>query len=244
MKTNFTRLLCLMVLFNLSANAQDLISCTTCFITPSYNFNSATKEVTIVDMVIKNSSFINATAFDFAVFVKNVNTGIMYEIDRVNYPGLSYQTGQNQIPITNMVMDLDNASQVPSGTYRLEGKINDNQNAFESNYTNNTEFFGNQSFVYTASGSGIAEYSANTIISVYPNPSNGKFTAQMTDGTTQIAKGITDICNIAGENVFSILNVQPQMSQEIDISSQPNGVYFLQLKNGEKTFTKKIVIQK
>lgn len=244
MKTNFTGFLWLMGLLNLSANAQDLISCTNCFITPNYTFNSTTNEVTIVDMVIKNNGWNNAAAFDFAVFLKNVGTGALYEIDRVNYTGLSYPTGQNQIPITNMVIDLDNEPQVPSGTYRLEGRINDNQSAFETNYTNNTEYFGNQSFAYTVSGSGITEYSINTTIYVYPNPSNGKFTVQMTDGTTQITKGVINIYNIAGENIFSTLNAQSQMSKEIDIPTQPNGVYFLQMKSEVGISTKKIVIQK
>ena len=248
MKTNCTRLLhllCLVVLFNLPANAQDLISCTSCWITPGYTFSSTTKEVTIVDMVIKNNGWNNATAFDFAVFLKEVNTGAEYEIDRLNYAGLSYQTGQNQIPITNMVIDLDNQPQVPGGTYRVQGRINDNQNAFETNYTNNTEYFGNTSFVYSP-GAGINEpKSIVSNLGNYPNP-----VADLTNFTftlTEKSHTILTVYDISGKESNQIINQDLGMGTYIFVfntATLPNGIYCYTLNTNNELITRKLIVNR
>jgi hypothetical protein len=87
----------------------------------------------------------------------------------------------------------------------------------------------------------------NNSISVYPNPANGIFNLQM---NTTNANSQIEIYNVYGEKVYqSHLTPAPSPSGEgwgevIDLSSQPSGIYFLQLKTSEGIATKKIVISK
>jgi len=197
-------------------------------------------------MVIKNSGWQQATAFDLAIFIKNVNTGIEYEIDRINYSGLSYQVNQNEIPITNMILDLKNKPLVPSGTYRLQGRINDNKKAYETNYLNNTEYFGNQTFVYTASTIGINETPKTvSFVGNYPNPStdftNFKFSL------TENAFTTLTIYDVTGKVITQIINDHIQSGEHIyklDTSTLPNGIYAYSLKVNDEIVTKNFIISK
>lgn len=94
---------------------------------------------------------------------------------------------------------------------------------------------------FGCSGANVYDYSNSSAVSIYSNPSNGIFTLdvgrQMTD-TKQII-----IYNVYGESVYST-SVNSHQSSVIDISSQPNGVYFLRGKSEEEMFSKKIIVQK
>jgi hypothetical protein len=79
---------------------------------------------------------------------------------------------------------------------------------------------------------GIGEISGNNV-SIYPNPSTGKFTINAT--------GNISIYNLLGEKIFSQKLISEQ--NEIDLSSHPKGVYFAQIATEGRTVTKKIVIQ-
>ena len=75
----------------------------------------------------------------------------------------------NTLPITGWLVDLSNFA-IPSGTYRLEARINDNQAVYESNYSNNIEYFGQNTFQYVApSSAGLIE-SSESSIQLFPNP--------------------------------------------------------------------------
>jgi hypothetical protein len=77
-------------------------------------------------------------------------------------------------------------------------------------------------------------------LSVYPNPNNGKFTMQLLIVSSQWS---VEVYNVLGENVYSQFNIKnPKFS--IDLSSLPNGVYFLQLKSEQGVFNSKVIIQK
>jgi beta-lactamase class D len=93
--------------------------------------------------------------------------------------------------------------------------------------------------VYLNNGSTLGtvgfENPANQIL-IYPNPSNGIFRLELKG---ELAQDYTcEIFNLQGQRVYqnSLINVQ-----EIDLSNQANGMYFLRFSNGESTFTKKIV---
>lgn len=74
-------------------------------------------------------------------------------------------------------------------------------------------------------------------ISIYPNPSTGKFTIETANYSS---KDNLIICNAVGERVMqSTLN---SSKSEIDLSGQPSGVYFAYLKSGDQSSVTKIVI--
>lgn len=70
-------------------------------------------------------------------------------------------------------------------------------------------------------------------IFISPNPSNGVFTVQ---SQSKNSKTI-DVYNLLGDKIYST------SSNKVDISQSPKGVYFVKLNDGERNFTKKIVVQ-
>ncbi|HET6992249.1 MAG TPA: T9SS type A sorting domain-containing protein, partial [Bacteroidia bacterium] len=89
---------------------------------------------------------------------------------------------------------------------------------------------------FDPTGVGIEEMNNSNDISIFPNPSNGIFNLN-----TKITKGEISIRNILGENIFQsqIIN----LNSEIDLSDQPNGIYFITVKSETKSFTQKVIIQ-
>ena len=53
-----------------------------------------------------------------------------------------------------------------------------------------------------------------------------------------------EIYNVLGEKMDSMSNIKHQTSNEFDLSSQPNGVYFLQVKSDNGITVQKLIIQK
>lgn len=76
-------------------------------------------------------------------------------------------------------------------------------------------------------------------ITISPNPTSGTF--QITSEELRITN--VAIYNVLGEIVLDLL-INQSTSQPINLSSQPNGVYFVQVKTEKEIITEKIVIQK
>jgi hypothetical protein len=89
--------------------------------------------------------------------------------------------------------------------------------------------------------SGINRMSAESgkIISILPNPSNGKF--QIRGLATDVRR--LEIYDALGKEVYSISEFKRQESHEIDLSRYPKGIYFVKIYDGAKTYTEKIVIK-
>jgi hypothetical protein len=82
----------------------------------------------------------------------------------------------------------------------------------------------------------VDEITEQLSVSVFPNPGNGHFTLAISE-----KKGTVDIYNVVGKKVYHY-EIKNQKS-EIDISNQPEGVYFVKICTGQKMRTEKIVIQ-
>ncbi len=78
-------------------------------------------------------------------------------------------------------------------------------------------------------------------LKVYPNPSNGKFTIEITGNKEQPT--VIDIYNMFGEKVYSMPTVQMHSSYSMDLSELSKGIYFVRLVGKEKSYTEKIVLQ-
>ena len=80
-------------------------------------------------------------------------------------------------------------------------------------------------------------------LQVFPNPTNSLFTLS----TTQILRGGVniEISNIEGQIVYkkTLQSVGNQLLMDIDMSTQPKGIYFLHVNNQEVFMNKKIVKQ-
>ncbi|TAL62284.1 MAG: T9SS type A sorting domain-containing protein [Bacteroidetes bacterium] len=95
---------------------------------------------------------------------------------------------------------------------------------------------------YNFSTTGIAENNNANDISVYPNPGSGRFNIQCLTPLITGQPITIDICNVFGEKVFQSEIKGPQ--SEIDLSSQPDGIYFLRIRTAEGTANKKLIMHK
>ena len=79
----------------------------------------------------------------------------------------------------------------------------------------------------------------NNFPAVFPNPSMGQFTIA---GAGEIS--MVQIYNIQGQSVLETTNLSGQNTIGIDISSLPNGIYFLRMVSGNNITAEKIIIEK
>ena len=91
---------------------------------------------------------------------------------------------------------------------------------------------------------GIAEEFGRLTVGVYPNPANGYLEIEITPSTLGgfIPQGGTElkIYDALGASVFKSLILTHK--SQIDLSSQPKGIYFIQLNSENGIITKKLII--
>lgn len=87
---------------------------------------------------------------------------------------------------------------------------------------------------------GIKKESSKPVLNVFPNPANGLVTIEHSFGDKEnIAIFISDLL---GREVQKI-NSQGTSKQTVDLSSQPKGIYFIELVDGKNRLVKKIILQ-
>lgn len=75
-------------------------------------------------------------------------------------------------------------------------------------------------------------------ITVFPNPSSGKFTIYGNGNISSI-----EIYNGLGEKIYDSSKLNRQTANDIDLSSSPKGIYLLKIYEGVKISNKKMVLQ-
>ncbi|MEP7168962.1 MAG: T9SS type A sorting domain-containing protein [Bacteroidota bacterium] len=86
---------------------------------------------------------------------------------------------------------------------------------------------------------GIKEIVIENSLIISPNPSSGNFNISF---EKTIIKGIVEISNIFGENVF-IENISNLSKKEIFLKNISGGIYFVKVFDGNKSYCKKIIIE-
>lgn len=79
-------------------------------------------------------------------------------------------------------------------------------------------------------------------ITIFPNPSDGVFTVQY--NSNGIFTASVKIINMKGQVVVSMpaATYQKRLEKHINISGQPKGMYMIEISNGNKRITKKVLI--
>jgi photosystem II stability/assembly factor-like uncharacterized protein len=125
------------------------------------------------------------------------------------------------------------------------------QNAFLYNYEDiNCLFFWNENNGWlTASNGkighyfnplGINENIINKSISIYPNPTNGKFCINLKEPKSKME---VEIYNVLGQKIYESSTHFPFPINEINFAPQSKGVYLIKINDGENNYTEKILIQ-
>lgn len=82
---------------------------------------------------------------------------------------------------------------------------------------------------------GVNEMTEKASLSIFPNPTNGKFTIELPYNHQQMN---VEVYNVLGEKIF-----QQQNTNEINLSASPKGVYFVRIYDDKKSYTTKISVE-
>jgi hypothetical protein len=90
---------------------------------------------------------------------------------------------------------------------------------------------------------GVEEIANGAAVNVYPNPNNGMF---FITANAAISKLHLEVTDMQGRLVYSSEtgNVQKGATQQLDLSSENNGIYFLRVTSDRDEFVQKIIIAK
>jgi hypothetical protein len=89
---------------------------------------------------------------------------------------------------------------------------------------------------------GISESNKNNVhYKIYPNPNTGKFKIEIPPESTN--KINVEIYSLLGEKIFEKSDLNQPGSNEIDISEFPKGIYFVKVRDGEKSYSQKVVME-
>lgn len=87
-------------------------------------------------------------------------------------------------------------------------------------------------------------------ISIYPNPTHGKFTLQFKGSDNQVGswsgndqQTSLEIFSILGEKVYDLREINSQTPDEIDLSTVTDGIYFVRINDRKNVYTQKLVKQ-
>lgn len=86
---------------------------------------------------------------------------------------------------------------------------------------------------------GMEERRGKLSFTIFPNPCKGIFSIK--NGNTGF--DAIEIYNLLGEKIYETSNLKPQTSNEIDLTNELKGIYFVKVIFGDQNCTKKIVIQ-
>jgi subtilisin-like proprotein convertase family protein len=129
---------------------------------------------------------------------------------------------------------VDTASLGGSGVYNVNVVVTDTMSGCASNDT---------IIVNYSVCSGLNEVKNNINLNVYPNPSNGVFTLNV--NTTDVNELDIKVMNIQGQVVFVKNNFDnvSTINEQIDLSDNANGIYFITVTSDKGIVTSKIIVQ-
>lgn len=178
-------------------------------------------------------------------YVTAVNTitpfGISAGPKTINGYSTVHLTGDGSVStITNPVLfeDYINGN---TGVY-LKGYSTEpnQQNSFVSKYITNIKSGAREINVNNNFNQDLVENNFN----IYPNPSDGNFSITIQSNTDAFIA--IEICNLLGEQIYSkeLEVVEDNNQMNIKLNSLSNGVYLIKINTNEKTYLKKITINK
>lgn len=88
----------------------------------------------------------------------------------------------------------------------------------------------------------IAEFGANSTLSIFPNPSKGMVNIKLDNSTS--GDYTISVKNVVGQVVYTeTVNTSGSLNKVLDLESADAGVYFINISNGTSEVSKKIIIE-
>ena len=104
------------------------------------------------------------------------------------------------------------------------------------------DIYGEFYYFKNSASSGIFEISKYHLpVIIWPNPTNGVMQLEISNYMYKSNSYDLRICNVIGETVFHLSNVNLQFT--IDISEKPIGIYFVKISDDKEVYTGKIIKQ-
>jgi hypothetical protein len=169
--------------------------------------------------------------------------------------GIALDCNENIYVGDSTNVKIYDSSLVLKGTYALTDTVYDIKidNARGTLYTCGKDFVR----VLSISVTGCKDSTCNTLtgisnivtesssITLYPNPNNGKFTIHFDDISQSMNDCQIGIYNVLGQMIYSQILQHLKGSNEIDLSTQPKGIYLYRAQNqaGIPIYAGKVVIQ-
>lgn len=173
-----------------------------------------------------NLSWNNYTGFTFSqyrILRDDLGNGNWQALDSVSF-GITTYTSTDVLPNAQYIVEATRPTSCTST--RQSGSA---RNSSKSNTASQT--------------TGVNELLNDLSLIISPNPSNGKFAIELSStGISNNNKFAVKIYNVLGEQIY-LSELKPLTHNEIDLSNVPKGIYFVNVYNGDKIDTRKIVKQ-
>ncbi|MCX6259041.1 MAG: T9SS type A sorting domain-containing protein [Bacteroidia bacterium] len=87
---------------------------------------------------------------------------------------------------------------------------------------------------------GITDITNGISVLISPNPNNGYFTLEINNFKTNV---VYDLYSPEGKRIFRKYSADKQVTDHLDFTTLPKGMYYINITDGQKVVTKKILIQ-
>lgn len=200
--------------------------------------------------ILFSAVFALLTAVAFSTTVTITNSGTTFTPSTV-----TIQVGDTvkfQLEMIHNALEVSQATWNANGTTPLPGFSVDFGGGIVTGLTTGDHYYicvphsslGMKGKIIVNPATGISNLiSGSNMISIYPNPTTGKFIVQYRGSSAQNINQTKsmEIYNLSGKNVYSLPNLNDQAS--VDLTLLPEGTYFVKINDKEKIFTKTIVKQ-
>lgn len=239
MKTTFTKLFAgaAFLIGTLNTSAQDLVP----GFNYSYNPPGSDGIITGITIDVCNNESDAASSFYVGMYLYDQSSSNYWVIGETNITSLS---GNSCITISNWDIDINNANNIPAGTYRLGIWADSQEEITETDESNNAGLLSGN-INYTPSAVGLkSSNAAQLFCEAAPNPAVDFATVSFT--TRESGKVSITVFNELGQQVFIAAEeniTAGKHSYTIDLSSLESGMYFYSVRLNNSVVTRKLIKQ-
>lgn len=206
----------------------------------SYNPPGPNGIITAIEVDACNNNSTAAAAFDVSMYLYDQSSGNYWIIGTTTLTnGLS---GNACITISNWDININDTPGIPAGTYRLGVWVDSGEEISETSESNNAGLLSGN-INYTPSANSIDHIEWINHVSVFPNPANEQLSIQFNNKESRNVN--IEMVDITGRVIKNITNnylSQGEQTFYCDLSSIPNGTYFIKISSDEYFVTEKVIV--